>query len=78
MRPRQEPPHDEDEDEDEALARMREALGALGRALWCPYGHDMTDPPNVYVRASGKRECRTCRRESARSRRAERGRGANE
>jgi hypothetical protein len=32
------------------------------QAASCGLGHDLTDPANVYVRASGQRECRICRR----------------
>ena len=30
----------------------------------CQRGHDLTDPANVYVRPSGERNCRVCKREA--------------
>lgn len=42
---------------------VRRGLHFIGNRTTCRQGHDYTNPDNILVRKSGKRECRQCWRE---------------
>lgn len=45
---------------------VRRGLKTYALRSTCKHGHDITDPANVKVRPSGRRECRVCARKSFR------------
>lgn len=49
--------------------RGNHPLFARSRSNTCGKGHDLTDPANVYIRASGARRCRPCQLAGQRARR---------
>lgn len=49
--------------------RGNHPLFTVARRERCKRGHDLNDPANVYVRADGRRRCRTCQVEAQRDRR---------
>ena len=44
---------------------VRRGLHSIDNRATCNKGHDYTDPHNILIRASGKRECAQCNRERA-------------